>query len=205
MRINNKNGIALIVALIVAFLILALGSMALYFSMQSARISGGFRQYRSSIEAASGAFNEAKQVIKSIKDNSNISSQNLNDSKIDCMRYKISIPTNYWTSNGLSNSNCPSSRITLTESANINDVKSYYDLKYNLGNYIVYVKIVDTVEGNTFLSNSKSLTAGGVTTNKHGTDVIQLPPIPNLYRIEIVSESKINTSDKTTVSVLYGY
>ena len=47
----NEKGVALIIALIVALIILILGSTALYVSIKSTKISGSFRQYRASIQA----------------------------------------------------------------------------------------------------------------------------------------------------------
>ena len=203
MNIRNKKGIALIVALIVAFIILALGSMALYISMQSTKISGSFRQYRSSIEAAGGAFSETRRILGYIKSNASVSvlPSTLIDNNTTCLHYKLSTPTTKWTD--LSNNNC--SDLSNVESTNISDIVSFYDLKYSLGGYTVYIKLVNTAKGNTSSSISKGLTSGGVTSNKQGTNVIHPPPIPFLYRMEIVAESTINTKDKAHISLLYGY
>jgi Tfp pilus assembly protein PilX len=202
---KNQKGIALIVALIIAFIILALGGMALYVSMQSTKISGGFKQYRSSIEAASGAFNETNRILEGIKSGTTVSLPNtLIDNKTSCLYYKLNNPTTSWTNDDLSNDNCFSTT-DKAKSTNIDDIKNYYDLKYSLGNYIVYIKVSGTAEGNTSSSSNNGLTAGGVTSNKQGTNIVHPPTIPYLYRIEIVSESKLNSNDKAHISLLYGY
>ena len=206
MNIKNEKGIALIIALIIAFIILALGSMALYISMQSTKISGAFRQYKSSIEAAAGAFDETKRILGSIKSGSSVTfPSTLKDSKTACLQYKLTHPTTEWTGN-LPGNGC-SANAFQAESTNIDDIvnQNYYDLKYLLGNYNVYVKIANSATGNTSLSVPKDLTSGGVTANKQGAQVIPLPTVPYLYRMEIISESTLNSNDKAHISLLYGY
>ncbi len=201
----NKKGIALIVALIIAFIILALGSLTLYISMQSTKISGSFRQYRSAVESAEGAFNETREILGSIKAGENVSfPSTLINNKTTCLHYKLNTQTSNWTDNDLSNNQC--SNLSNVESTNISDIVSFYDLKYSLGGYTIYIKLVNTAKGNTSSSSSKGLVSGGVTSpNKEGTNVIHPPPIPFLYRMEIVAESTINTKDKAHISLLYGY
>jgi Tfp pilus assembly protein PilX len=209
MNIKNENGIALIVALIIAFVILVLGSMALYISMQSTKISGAFRQYRSSIEAAAGAFEDMKRVVDKIKAGNDPTFPNSNgitvDCKKECLQYKLTHPTTEW-SDDLPGNGCSANALQ-AQSTNADDVvnPNYYDLKYSLGNYNVYIKITNSLEGNTSASASQSLTAGGVTASKEGTNIIHPPKVPYLYRMEIISESKLNSNDKAHISLLYGY
>ncbi len=206
--IKNKNGIALIIALVIAFIILVLGSMALYITTQSTKMSSSFKQYRSSIDAADGAFNDATRILGSIKVNAlaNVTTVLTSTIKKSCLHYKLTTPTKDWTNNNLSSNLCLGTTIEKADSTNINDIISYYDLKYTLGNYDVYLKITNSAEGNTSKQPiNNNLTAGGVTGAKAGTGVSHLPTIPYLYRIDIVSQSKFNANDKAVVSVLYGY
>jgi len=207
MAIKNDKGIALIVAIVFAFIILALGSMALYISMQSTKISGSLKRYRSAVEAAEGAFGETRKILGYIKTNSTVSfPSNLLDNKTACLHYKLNTQTSNWTDSGLSGNQCRAATTTLAENVNTNDIKNYYDLKYSVGTYIVYVEIVNAAKGNTSgSSTSKKLTAGGVTTSKRGTNIFNPPTIPSLFRIEIVAESTKNSKDEAHISVVYGY
>ncbi len=75
-----------------------------------------------------------------------------------------------------------------------------------MGNYTVYIEVVNAAEGNTSGSSaSKKLIAGGVTTSKRGVNIIHPPTIPSLFRIEVVAESTKNSKDKAHRSVVYGY
>jgi hypothetical protein len=91
------------------------------------------------------------------------------------------------------------------ESTNIDDIVNYYDFKYRMGNYNVYVKIVNSAKGNTGFAPNNGRTVGGTTANKRGVNTINPPHDPYLYRMEIISESVINPNDKAAVSLLYGY
>ncbi len=207
MTVKNDKGIALIVAIVFAFIILALVSMALYISMQSTKISGSFRQYRSAVESAVGAFRETKEILGYIKNNNAVSfPSNLLDKKTTCLHYKLNTQTSNWTDSELSDNQCRATSTTLAENINTNYIKNYYDLKYSVGTYLVYVEIVNAAKGNTSGSSaSKKLIAGGVTTSKRGTNIIHPPTIPSLFRIEVVAESTKNPKDKAHISVVYGY
>jgi hypothetical protein len=206
MNIKNEKGIALIVALIVAFIILVLGSTALYISMQSTIMSGAFKQYRNSIEAAAGAFDETKRILGSIKSGSSVTFPNtLIDKKTACLKYKLTHPTTEWEDPNSDLSDKCSVNASQAENTNSDNIVNHYDLKYSLGNYLVYIKITNSLEGNTSVSVSQSLTAGGVTASKEGTNIIHLPKVPYLYRMEIISESTLNSKNKAHVSLLYGY
>ncbi len=204
---KNKDGIALIVSLIIAFIILALGSLALYLSTESTKISGAFKRYNSSLAAAVGAFKDAETVMGYIKSgvNAPVTPSTFVDEKRSCLFYKLNNPTSRWTDSDLQNNGCLAHTVNLASSTNIGDIVNYYDFKCSLGNYNVYIKVTNTSEGNTAFSVPKKLTSGGTTSSKYGTHVMHPPRIPYLYRIEIVSESRISSNDKTVISLLYGY
>ena len=71
----------------------------------------------------------------------------------------------------------------------------------DLGMYTVYVKVVDTVLGNTGLSTGL-LKSGVVTTSPAE---ISGMAIPYLYTIEVLSQSKTNPTERSKLSVLYQY
>lgn len=202
---RNQNGMALIIAILVAFIILVLGSMALYISTQSTKISGEFSVYRSSVEAANGAFRETRAILSYIKENKPFSVPfNIIDNRTACLHYKLNTPSINWTNSDLTSNGCLARTVALAENTNDSKVIDYYDLKYSLGNYYVYLKIVNTSLGNTQTQN-KGLTTGGTTSKKHGINIIFAPKAPYIYRIEIVSVSKLNPYDFSHVSVLYAF
>ena len=206
MVIRNEEGIALIVALIVAVVILILGGMSLYLSTQSTRISGMYKQYRSSEEAAEGAFDLTKNIITKIK-KSNSSGNSiqkppeLKDIKQKCLEYKLSTSTEKWTNTELSSHQCPNS-LDKVESPNIDDIIDYYDMKYVLGSYIVYIKIVNSLRG---FSSTNPIKAKSISGTEGSNGNPSSAPSPSLYRIEIISQSKTNNNDKVHISVLYAW
>ncbi len=206
MFIRNEKGIALIIALIVAVVILILGGMSLYLSTQSTRISGMYKQYRSSEEAAEGAFDLTKNIITKIK-KSNSSGNSiqkppeLKDIKQKCLEYKLSTLTKNWTNTELSSNQCPNS-LDKVESPNVDDVIDYYDMKYVLGNYIVYIKIVNSLIG---YSSTNPIKAKSISGTEGLKGNLPSSPSPYLYRVEIISQSKTNNNDKVHISVLYAW
>lgn len=188
----NEKGIALIIALITALIILILGSIALYVSIKSTKISGSFRQYRASIQAAKGGYEETKYIIDyvklhdiapSISDGNFTNFANFKDKLKDATAENT---TSVWTD----------------DAKNPDKTVSDPDITLDIGGYNVYVKLINTAKGNTDLGGSKGLSAGGVTTGKAGASTVTPPKIPFLYTIEIVSKHK---DDEAAVSLLYGY
>ncbi len=201
MLYKNEKGVALIVAIIVAFIILALGSMALYMSTRSTNISGRFSVYRSSIEAAYGAFRETSSILGYIKDNKSITVPfNITDIRATCLHYKLTTPTVNWTDSDLSANGCLARTVSLAEDTNYNSIINYYELKFSLGDYNVYLKVVNSSTGNTQLRGNK-LRKGGTTRQ----NIRKTPLAPYIYRIEIVAVSKLNPYDFSHVSLLYAF
>ncbi|MCK4278718.1 MAG: hypothetical protein KAW82_06000, partial [Desulfurellaceae bacterium] len=186
----NEKGVALIIALIVALIILILGSIALYVSIKSTKISGSFRQYRASIEAAKGGYEETKYIIDYIKVNSaapSISDGNFTNftNFKDKVKYATTdSTTSVWTD----------------DAKNPDKTVSNPDITLDIGNYYVYVKLINTAIGNTALGGSKTLGTGGVTTGKAGASTVTPPKKPFLYTIKIVSKHK-TTDDEAAVSL----
>jgi len=193
--IMNEKGIALIIALITALLILILGSIALYVSIKSTEMSGGFRQYRASIQAAKGGYEKTKYIIGYIKVHNTAPTSYGNFTNSTNFKDKVKYATvDNTTSVWIYNNN---------DAQNPDTTVSNPDIKFNIGNYTIYVKLINTTIGNTATGSSGKLNAGGVTTSKSGS-VISPPTVPYLYTLEIVSKSNM-TNREAVVSVLYGY
>src|SRR6266498_608365 len=76
-----------------------------------------------------------------------------------------------------------------------------YDMTVDLGVYRVYVKVVDTVVGNTGLSTGL-LKSGVVSTSP---SEISGMAIPYLYTVEVLSQSTANPTERSKISFLYQY
>ena len=203
--VKSQKGIALIVALILSLVSLMLVGMALYVVTQGTRLSGRLRIYASSLSAAKGAYEITTNILSSIKDNQSYDLNNINsleDSKEKCLYIKLNYLTQDWTSApGWSNNNCYS--LNNATSSNIDDIEKFYDLKYKLGSYDVYIKITSSSLGNT-QPQSISLSVGGVS-SFGGSNSRRSPSMPHLYRIEILSENSEGSSDQVHITALYAY
>ncbi len=189
----NNKGIALIIALITALIILILGSIALYISLKSTKISGTFRQYRASIEATKGGYEETKYIINYIKKHGEIP---------DTDSIVTFIDDNFTSK--LGNATADNPTLWTDDAQNPDKTVSNPDITLTIGNYNVYVKLINTAKGNTATGGTKGLSTGGVTTGKTGTSTVPLSRIPYLYTIEIVSQHQ-TANDTAAVSLVYGY
>lgn len=200
--IKSKKGIALIIALILSVVSLMLIGMVLYISTQYTQLSGRLKLYVSALSAANGAYNITKTVLPSIKQKSSFDLSNISPlvgSREKCLHIKLTRLTQDWPAYSDWNyNNCPN--ITKATSTNDDDIINYYDLKYKLGNYYVFVKIVSSSLGNTF-PRTLQLSSGGVTSHNEKLS----PTFPYLYRLEILSERIGNSKDKVHISALFAY
>ena len=76
-----------------------------------------------------------------------------------------------------------------------------YDIRFDLGNYRIYSKIVDTVDGNS--GADTGLLKSGVV--NAGSGEVTVMNIPYLYTIEELTETPGNASERAKLSVLYQY
>jgi len=192
MVINNK-GITMIIALITALIILILGSIALYISLKSTKVSGTFRQYRASIEAAKGGYEETKYIIDYVK---------VHGAPPGTGGIITFIDGNFTSKVTTATADNPT--LWTDDAQNPDKTVSNPDITLTIGNYNVYVKLINTAKGNTAMGGTKGLGTGGVTTGKAGTSTVTPPRIPYLYTIEIVSQHQ-TANDTAAVSLVYGY
>jgi hypothetical protein len=81
------------------------------------------------------------------------------------------------------------------------DAPATYDMRIDLGAYRVYAKIVDTVQGNSEVG-AGLLKSGVVST---GAGEVTAVSVPYLYTIEVLSQSQVNPTERSKLSVLYQY
>lgn len=109
----------------------------------------------------------------------------------DCLRDKLLKETGEWSSA------CDRS----------SDPKTSPDLKFTLRSedpvpFAVYVKIVDTIPGNT---NTRQVTLEGTGVTESQTGLITPQHFPYLYRIEIQAERELNPKERVNLEVLYSF
>ena len=200
---KNEKGIALVLVLIISLISLAIVSALLYMITQGTQISGYQKFYRTAEEASLGgveistSFIQARGVSVS-GDLFHDLSANIGDavpgSSAGCTAQKLSSKKADWTS-------C----------INANDLTwdptSNPDMTFNLGNYSVFTKIVDTVVGNSEVS---ALVTGGGQLGGQGvvasnSAMISPPHVPYLYSMEVEARASANPREKSNASVLYAY
>ncbi len=185
MKYHNQKGIALIVVLIVAAIVIALSGIAYQFLIKSTIISGVNLRYQAANSALAAESKYTKWAIDQYRLNKSLTSQ-FGASDSSCLPTKLNNTTGSWGS-------CP---------ATADPVKNY-DIKLTLGNYIVYAQIVDTLLGNTKSGGNLGLNTGSTSKNKTGTNTVTPPAAPYLYRIEMIAEKPGDLQSQ--VSALFGY
>ncbi len=183
---NGESGIALVVVMVLAAIALAISGGLMYMLARSGYMSGMQKQYKTALEAGSGGSEVAFQVIAS---GGTLAASDLSLTyNAANMSTKLRKRTADW--GGLD------SAMTIDPSVNTS-----YDMTFDLGNYRVYSKIVDTVPGNS--ATDLGLQNKGVTST--GTGELIVMSTPYLYTIEILAERRNNPSERAKLSVLYEY
>ncbi len=187
MKYHDQKGIALIVVLIVAAIVIALSGIAYQFLIKGTIISGINLRYQAVNSALVAGSKYTKWAIDQYRATGSVpttlpfgASKSLNS----CLSIKLAKATSSW---GVS---CPATAAPITN----------YDIKLQLGNYTVYAQIIETLLGNTKNSDSQNLNTGSVSKKTGGT---VKPTAPYLYRIELVAVKLNDVQSK--VSALFGY
>lgn len=216
MRIlRNEDGIVLVTTMMLSLIALMITMVMVYMVLQNTKLSGTSRQYRNSLEAATGAVEivtkEAIPDLIQIATNFNDSgvpgspdfaaglAASMNFTGMDlaipdaaCLNAKLTQKT--W------GASCSAANLTL-------DAKQAPDMAFNLNSqitagatgYRVYTKIVSTTPGSSDLSGREL----------EGQAVTGAPPqdvgAPYLYRLEVAGERISNPKERADLSVLYAY
>lgn len=191
--INNENGIALVMVLILSTIALAIMAGMIYMVTQGTIISGVEKRYTTALEAGKAGVDVMYQLIGARGD-PNIPYINLTiTATTACLSDKLNettSPTNW--------SNCSDFNDASSLTINPADVDTY-DMTFTVGSYTVYSKIANTTMGNS--GTDTELIKGS--TQYQGE--IQVQSIPFLYTLEVHSENPANPSERAKFSVLYQY
>jgi hypothetical protein len=183
--LRNEKGFALAFVLILAVIALVMTLGMLFMVSRGSYVSGQQKRYRTAVEASRGG---AEAILEVIATRGTTSVPYTNLFLDNSLATKLDNRTNAW--GGLDNT-------IMIDSGN----SATYDMRIDLGTYRVYMKVVDTVFGNTGLSTGL-LKSGVVTTSP--SEFFGMS-IPYLYTIEVLSQSTTNSTERSKLSVLYQY
>lgn len=191
--LRNEKGFALAFVLILAVIALVLTIAMLSMVGKGSFISGQQKRFRTAVEAGRGGVEAMMQLISSRGIlTTPYTGQILNNPA--GIEKKLSDSVASWTT-GLDNS------MTI-DPLDINT----YDMRIDLGTttsntYRVYMKIADTVAGNS--GADEGLRKTGVVNT--GSGEVTVVSVPYLYTIEVLSQSLVNPTERSKQSVLYQY
>jgi Tfp pilus assembly protein PilX len=215
---RGQKGIALVMALIIAVVVLAAVSALIYLVTIGTSMSGFQKRYQTAQEAAKGGLElvtkeivprtiskaELSADLSSMKgsiatDYSTVSLSFPATTSTACLQNKLLDSTwigttNNWTSCGAANMS-----LNPAEAPDIT-----FRLAGNPGaaDFNVLVKIVDTVAGNTDISGLDLQGMGVVET---GSGMVTPKQNPYMYRLEIRAERTTNPDERANLSVLFAY
>ncbi len=186
-RFGNERGIAMVIVLLLMMVALAMTGGLLYMLSRGSYMSAMERRYKTALDGGIGGADVTMQLIAG---RGVLTMQPGNNLVINGTIFtKLDNATATWAA-------------TVDRSVAISaDNAATYDARFDLGEYRVYAKIVDTVQGNS--GADEGLLKSGVV--NAGTGELVVVSMPYLYSIEILSQHTTNPSQRAKLSVLYEY
>ncbi len=185
--LRNEKGFALAFVLILAVIALVMTLAMLTMVSRGSFVSGQQKRFRTAVEAGRGGVEAMLQLISTRGIlTTPYTNQVMNNPT--GVQTKLSGPIGTWA--GLDNS------MTIDPAA-----ATTFDMRIDLGAYRVYTKIVDTVEGNSGADEGLLKTAVVST----GSGEVTVVSVPYLYTVEVLSQSIVNPTERSKLSVLYQY
>lgn len=183
--LRNEKGFALAFVIILAAIALVFTFAMLSMVSRGSFVSGQQKLFRTAVEASHGGVDAMLQLIS---ERGAVTTPFPSQWVAPGIGTKLSGPIATWT--GLDNS-FTIDPLTL----------STYDMRIQLGSYLVYSKIVDTMQGNS--GADLGLRTGGVSSTGSGEVIVV--SIPYLYTIEVLSQGVTNPTERSKISVLFEY
>ncbi len=187
-HLENDRGVALIFVLLLSVVALITTAGLLFILGKGGYISGQQKRYNTALEAGRGGVEATLQVVA----DRGIDTIGLTNVFLGGdLGTKLTNPTDNWA-------------VGIDRSSMINPLdNTTYDLRFDLGNYRIHSKIVDTVNGNSE-ADTGLLKTGVVNT---GSGEVTVMNVPYLYTIEELSANQVNPSstERVKISVLYQY
>ena len=185
-RIGNEKGVVLVFVLLLALVGMITTAGLLHMLARSGYVSGQQKRYNTALEAGRGGVEATLQLVG----DRGLDTMGLTNLVLGAdLGTKLIGATGTWGMGVDSASGIDPS------------VATSYDIRFDLGTYRVYSKIVDTVDGNSG-ADSGLLKHGVVNT---GSGEVTVMNVPYLYTIEELTETPGNASERAKLSVLYQY
>ena len=203
-HLSNESGMTLVIVMVLAAAALMIMAALLYMATSGTEVSGMGARYANAFEAAVGGTDVMKGLINVgqadtfvLQTPGGVKVTSFTPAQISCTDTKLTETTNLWTANPNCTASSDSSwTIDPTDTAT-------YDMQLSLGgNYTVYAKIVDTIQGNTQLSATKSGLRSANGSSSHPGYSVQ--HIPSIYTIEALAQNAASP-ERSKVSAAYEY
>lgn len=194
--LHKNSGIALVTALMFTLIALGIILTTYHMIMRSTELSGLFKRYQTAHEAAIGAFEFfTKEFMRRTLqgENMNLPAPVFSPNEpvnFNCIRTKLTAAP---TTNGYTN--CVGNSTGLNPS-------DQPDLVFHFNPFAAYLKITDTLEGNTDIGGISLIGSGVV---EAGATFISPPHIPYLYRIDILAQRETGAIERAWITGLYSY
>lgn len=197
--LKNEKGVALAMALVLAVISLAFASSLMYISTRGAKMSGLEKRYKTALGASKGGIQLSSNIVGA---GGNDASALASFDDTNCLNAKLFNKTAEWATTG-----CPGADQRNADPFTRPDV--FFVLGAAPDDYVVSVKIIDTIEGNSppvSGGSGETVDVKGVVEGGRGQSGIIVPlHMPFLYTIEVVSRSNTNPDEIAQVTYLYGH
>jgi len=207
---GREKGVALVSALIVVSVAAGIFAAVMYFALSGTDISGLQRKYQSSKEASLGAIDVlTKDLVPRVMGGSNLSAVvatlvkpagvlpavTANAANDACFSAKLTTSTSGWPGGA-----CDSGAEATTNPDIIFNLKGKAD---QTKPYVVSMKIIDTVSGNSDRSGVVLDVGSGVVDD--ASSLIRIQHFPFLYTIVTDARQQGSTTERANMEVLYAY
>lgn len=198
--LKDKRGVSLLFVLILGIICLLLVGVVYKLIGAGARVSGAVIRYESTLEAAKSAALITEKLIlaywnQNIDQNLNFNDSTIHFKDVNCLKAKIERVTEEWANKSYA-IRC-SSIDDARSGQQPSDIKEHYDLKVDCGNYVAYVKIIDTKLSPVTERPGVALT--GVAYSRWS-----LQDVERVYTVHVVAEEKkLFNKEKSWVTFLY--
>jgi hypothetical protein len=225
---RNDDGIALVMVMVLALVSLTVVTGLIFMATQRTKLSGSQKFFRTAEEASYGGAELATDFIlnrgeinagvvtfgngcdcndpEDFEDNVEVGGGRT------CFCDKLCNPfDNYDNNNGNGGGLCDEDGVAANGVQVALDPTVSGDFNFTLGiapsDFDVFVKIVDTVQGNSdvggIVTSGGQLGGAGVVASNSG--LINPPHTPYLYRVEVQAQASANVRERSRVSLLYAF
>ncbi len=188
----GNRGYVMVTTIILVGAVMILLSVCLYIynTITVATLQGSKRNVLS--VTARSLYNAVSRRIN--KDHYLYAINRTDEEKNKCFLLKVLYTTDRWTSiDDWKADNCPSG--TNATSETVDGVEKYPDFVYKTEDgQTVYIKLVNSSAGNTGIDKENLLNVSGTSALLAGTQSVEPPPLPYIYKIIILVKDKTESS-----------